>query len=222
MHSIRVSTPTVDSFACRFPKRPSAGRRRRVATVAGVAGLAVLLALVPVDAAVDAPLADAAMRQDVDVVRGLIALGADPDVAHGDGMTALHWAAERGDIEIVALLLDAGADIEARTRLGSHTPLHVASRSAQAGAVTALLEAGATFMPSGCAVCAGSHQGVLGDGELCLSTSNRNAPGRMGNRNAEIALCSPATAAASAIAGVVADAREFTGERTPHSVADGP
>ena len=85
----------------------------------------------------------------------------------------------------------------------------VMAEAARAGDLETLLEAGATFMPSGCAVCAGVHQGVLGDGELCLSTSNRNAPGRMGNKRAEIALCSPATAAASAIAGVITDAREF-------------
>ena len=85
----------------------------------------------------------------------------------------------------------------------------VMTEAARAGDLETLLEAGATFMPSGCAVCAGVHQGVLGDGELCLSTSNRNASGRMGNKQAEIALCSPATAAASAVAGVITDAREF-------------
>ena len=85
----------------------------------------------------------------------------------------------------------------------------VMAEAARAGDLESLLEAGATFMPSGCAVCAGVHQGVLGDGELCLSTSNRNAPGRMGNRKAEIMLCSPATAAASAVTGVVTDARDF-------------
>ena len=85
----------------------------------------------------------------------------------------------------------------------------VMKQIAHNGDLEALVEAGATFMPSGCAVCAGVHQGVLADGEVCLSTSNRNMPGRMGNKNAEIILCSPATAAASALAGVIVDARDI-------------
>ncbi len=117
------------------------GRGMRIAALA--AGVWPAALATPLSAVVDAPVADAAMRRDVDAVRGLIDRGADLDAAHGDGMTALHWAAQHGEVEIAALLLNGGADIEARTRLGGHTPLHVASRSARAGAVTALLAAGA-------------------------------------------------------------------------------
>ncbi len=115
----------------------------RIATLTGGACLAALVTLAPLSAAVDAPVADAAMRQDADAVRTLVAGEADPDAAHGDGMTGLHWAAHHGAVETVKLLVAAGADVEARTRLGDHTPLHVASRNAQAGVVRELLAAGA-------------------------------------------------------------------------------
>ena len=90
----------------------------------------------------ESPVADAAMRNDVEVLRNLLYQGADVNAAQGDGMTALHWAAVNGQSDIAEMLLYAGASIEATTRMGAYTPLHLASREGHSPMVVSLLKAG--------------------------------------------------------------------------------
>ena len=110
----------------------------------GYVVLGLLVTVMVVSAAsADSPMADAAMRGDVEAVKALLSSGADVNIAQGDGSTALHWAAYNGELELVELLLDAGASVEASTRIGSMTPLAMAARAGNAPIIGALLDAGA-------------------------------------------------------------------------------
>jgi len=90
-----------------------------------------------------AAVAEAAMKSDLAAVKKLIAQGADVNEPQGDGMTALHWAAEHGDSAMASALLKARASVKAVTRIGSYTPLHIAGKAGSAAVVRELLKAGA-------------------------------------------------------------------------------
>jgi ankyrin repeat protein len=114
-------------------------------TLAGSGAVGALLAIALLSGATppDAPVLDATKRGDVAAVRSLLKSGADPNAAQGDGLTALHVAAGEGNLQIVELLIEAGATVDARTNIGAYTPLHLASQSAHIAIVRELLEAGA-------------------------------------------------------------------------------
>ena len=118
---------------------------RQTRLTAGLAGAAALIGVLTAATprVADSPVADAAMQGDIAMVRALLAGGADVNAAQGDGMTALHWAAERGDAALAEMLLYAGAVIEPVTRIGGYTPLHIAARTGSDAVALMLLDAGA-------------------------------------------------------------------------------
>ena len=88
------------------------------------------------------PVADAAQRGDRAAVKTLLKDAADVNAAQGDGMTALHWASLNGDAELAQMLVYAGANVKAVTRLGHYTPLFLAAREGKPLAIPVLVKAG--------------------------------------------------------------------------------
>lgn len=105
---------------------------------------AICVTLIAAAGPPESPVADAAMRGDAEAIVALLQRGADVNAAQGDGMTALHWAAERNDVRLAEMLRAAGADLESVTRIGGYVPLHVAAKEGNADMVRWLVRAGAS------------------------------------------------------------------------------
>ncbi|MTI49324.1 3-isopropylmalate dehydratase large subunit [Sporosalibacterium faouarense] len=113
------------------------------------------------------------------------------------------------DIEIAAQVIKDNK-VNKKTRLVIIPASNeIMEKAVEKGYVSTLIRAGATFSSPGCGPCLGTHQGLLAPGEVCATTSSRNFPGRMGSTEADIYLVSPATAAAIAINGCIADPRDY-------------
>jgi 3-isopropylmalate/(R)-2-methylmalate dehydratase large subunit len=112
------------------------------------------------------------------------------------------------DIQIAARILE-GKKVARNVRmLVFPASARIYRQALKDGTLSTLMEAGAVVMNSGCGPCLGVHQGALADGDIALATTNRNFKGRMGNPSAEVYLCSPAVAAASALTGRITDPRK--------------
>jgi len=111
------------------------------------------------------------------------------------------------DLQVVARLLKGRRVAEGTRMLVFPASWRIYSEALRTGVIQDLVDAGAVVCNPGCGPCLGVHQGALADGEVALATTNRNFKGRMGNPKAEVYLCSPAVAAASALTGTITDPR---------------
>ena len=111
------------------------------------------------------------------------------------------------DLEAAARILK-GKKVKIRTEI-LPASISIYQRSMENGLLKIFLDAGVTVGPPTCGACCGAHMGVLAKDEICISTTNRNFPGRMGHVNSQTYLASPLVAAASAITGKITDPRDL-------------
>ena len=112
------------------------------------------------------------------------------------------------DLEIAARILEGKRIASSVRMIVVPASREVYLEALKRGYIEIFLKAGATIINPGCGPCLGAHQGVLASGERAITSTNRNFRGRMGSPDSEIYLTSPATVAASAIKGEIADPRE--------------
>jgi 3-isopropylmalate/(R)-2-methylmalate dehydratase large subunit len=111
------------------------------------------------------------------------------------------------DLEVAAKILRGKKVAKEIRMLVFPASWRIYKEALKRGYIADLMDAGAVIMNSNCGCCLGVHQGALADGDVSLSTTNRNFKGRQGNPNSEVYLCSAAVAAASAITGIITDPR---------------
>jgi 3-isopropylmalate/(R)-2-methylmalate dehydratase large subunit len=116
------------------------------------------------------------------------------------------------DLEIAAGILE-GRRVNPGTRLiVIPASQRIFLDAMRLGYIEVLVTAGAMVNPPGCGPCVGVHQGILAAGEVCISSTNRNFIGRMGSKDSQVYLASPAVVAASAVAGRIVHPSEITEE----------
>jgi len=113
------------------------------------------------------------------------------------------------DLRLAAQILEGKTVKDGVRMIVAPASRRVYLQALREGLIEVFLNSGCVICNPGCGPCVGGHQGILAPGEVCASTSNRNFRGRMGSMNGEIYLVSPATAAASAVAGEVTDPRRL-------------
>lgn len=113
------------------------------------------------------------------------------------------------DLKMAAELLRGRKIAPGLRLLVSPASREIYNQCLREGILDVLAEAGATVLASSCGACLGIHSGTLADGEVCISTTNRNFIGRMGSKTSSVYLASPVTVAASALTGHITDPREI-------------
>lgn len=145
----------------------------------------------------------------VENVHTLSSVVAEGPVKLNQGYIGSCTGGREEDIAIAAKILK-GRHIPEYTRLVViPASAEVMQKCLEKGYIQDLIQAGATISTPGCGACLGAHEGVLTAGEVCITSTNRNFPGRMGSKDALMYLASPATVAASMITGYITDPRKY-------------